>query len=43
VPFAHLINAIFGTEIHHFGWQVPAMLAILLTVAVMVGLAWIVQ
>ena len=23
VPFAHLINAIFGTEIHHFGWHVP--------------------
>ncbi len=25
----HLINAIFGTEIHHFGWHVPALLAIL--------------
>jgi len=21
VPFAHLINAIFGTEVHHFGWE----------------------
>jgi len=29
VPFSHLINAIFGTEIHHFGWEVPALLAIL--------------
>ncbi len=28
VPFAHLINAVFGTSIHHFGWQVPAILAI---------------
>jgi len=32
VPFSHLINAIFGTEIHHFGWEVPALLAIFFTV-----------
>ncbi len=43
VPFAHLINAIFGTKIHYFGWNVPALLAILLTMAVMVLLAWAVQ
>ena len=43
VPFAHLINATFGTEIHHFGWHVPALMAILLTMAVMIGLAWIVN
>jgi branched-chain amino acid transport system permease protein len=43
VPFAHLINAIFGTEIHHFGWHVPALLAIALTVGVMIGFAWLVQ
>ncbi len=43
VPFAHLINAVFGTEIHHFGWHVPALLAILLTVGVMVIFAWAVQ
>ncbi|MFK7754204.1 MAG: branched-chain amino acid ABC transporter permease [Sedimentitalea sp.] len=43
VPFAHLINATFGTDIHYFGWQVPALLAILLTMVVMVGLAWAVQ
>ncbi|WP_163847441.1 branched-chain amino acid ABC transporter permease [Pseudooceanicola aestuarii] len=43
VPFAHLINAIFGTEIHHFGWHVPALLGILLTAVVMVGLAWLVN
>jgi branched-chain amino acid transport system permease protein len=43
VPFAHLINSIFGTKIHHFGWEVPALLAILLTVLVMVGFAWAVQ
>ncbi len=43
VPFAHLINAALGTEIHHFGWHVPAILAILLTMGVMVLLAWAVQ
>lgn len=43
VPFAHLINAMFGTEIHHFGWHVPALFAILLTMVVMVALAWLVN
>ena len=43
VPFSHLINATFGTDIHHFGWHVPALLAIILTTGVMVGLAWCVQ
>jgi len=43
IPFAHLINAIFGTEIHHFGWEVPAVLAIILTVGVMVLFAMIVE
>ncbi|WP_420585594.1 branched-chain amino acid ABC transporter permease [Ruegeria sp.] len=43
VPFAHLINATFGTHIHYFGWNVPALVAIILTMAVMVLLAWAVQ
>ncbi|NNE82148.1 MAG: branched-chain amino acid ABC transporter permease [Silicimonas sp.] len=43
VPFAHLINITFGTEIHHFGWHVPAFLAIVLTVGVMVVFAWCVN
>ncbi|VVT07449.1 High-affinity branched-chain amino acid transport system permease protein LivH [Roseovarius sp. EC-HK134] len=43
VPFSHLINAIFGTEIHHFGWHLPGLAAILLTMVVMVALAWIVN
>jgi branched-chain amino acid transport system permease protein len=43
VPFSHIINAMFGTEVHHFGWHVPALLAILLTVGVMVVFAWLVQ
>ncbi|MDH3321309.1 MAG: branched-chain amino acid ABC transporter permease, partial [Betaproteobacteria bacterium] len=43
VPFAHLINATFGTSLHHFGWSVPSLLAIALTVLVMVGLAIVVE
>lgn len=43
VPFAHLINAIFGTEIHHFGWHVPAVAAIAVTVGIMVLFSWLVQ
>ena len=43
VPFSHLINAIFDTDIHYFGWQIPALLAIILTVGVMIVLAFAVQ
>ncbi len=43
VPFAHLINAIFGTEVHHFGWTVPSVLAIAMTLGVMVLLAILVE
>ena len=43
VPFAHLINAIFGTDLHHFGWNVPTVLAIVLAVGVMVLFAWAVE
>jgi branched-chain amino acid transport system permease protein len=43
IPFSHLINAIFGTNMHHFGWQVPTILAIALTVGVMVVFAIIVE
>ena len=43
VPFSHLINAILGTSVHHFGWHLPAALAILATMGVMVLLAWLVQ
>ena len=39
VPFAHLINAIFGTEIHHFSWHLPSLLAIIVTIGVMILLA----
>jgi branched-chain amino acid transport system permease protein len=43
VPFSHLINAIFGTEIHHFGFELPAILAIVLTMFVMLAFAIIVE
>ena len=39
IPFAHLINAVFGTHVYHFGWHLPAFLSVLLAVAVMVLLA----
>ncbi|WP_127521846.1 branched-chain amino acid ABC transporter permease [Mesorhizobium sp. Z1-4] len=41
VPFAHLINAIFGTEVHHFGWELPAIVAIAGTLVVMVAFAYL--
>lgn len=43
VPFAHLINSIFGTDVHHFGWHMPAFLAILFALAVMVLFAFLVE
>ena len=43
IPFAHLINAIFGTNFHHFGWNLPAFAAILLALAVMILLAFLVE
>ena len=43
VPFSHLINAIFGTEIHHFGWHLPAFVAIIGALLVMILFAIIVE
>lgn len=43
VPFAHLINALFGTNLHHFGFKVPALIAILITAGVMTLLAVLVE
>lgn len=43
IPFAHLINAIFGTKLHHFGWQVNAVVGLVLTMSIMLALAWLVQ
>ncbi len=43
VPFSHLINAMFGTQVHDFGWHVPALAAIGLTAVVMVFFAILVE
>lgn len=43
VPFAHLIKAITGVEVSHFGWELHALVAILLTAGVMVILAILVE
>jgi len=43
VSFSHLINAVLGTKVHHFGWHLPAFVGIITTVIVMVILAWLVQ
>ncbi|MCF6304161.1 MAG: branched-chain amino acid ABC transporter permease [Rhodobacteraceae bacterium] len=43
VPFSHIINATFGTKIHGFGWEVPALAAIGLTIGVMILFAWLVE
>ena len=43
VPFAHLINAMFGTALHNFGWQLPSLVAIALTAGVMVLLAIVIE
>ena len=39
VPFYHLINVTFGTELQGFGWTLPTLVALLLTAGVMVLLA----
>ncbi len=41
IPFSHLINAVFGTNVHNWGPGVPAVLAIILTIGVMIGFAWL--
>ena len=43
VPFAHVINAITGGHLESFGWQLPSVLAILLTAGVMVLLAIVIE
>ncbi len=43
VPFAHLINAIFGTDIHNWSGGMPDVLAIIFTVIVMIIFAILVE
>ncbi len=43
VPFAHLINTLFGTEYHHWSGGMNSFLAIVLTIVVMILFAYIVE
>ncbi|MEM7194016.1 MAG: branched-chain amino acid ABC transporter permease [Pseudomonadota bacterium] len=43
IPFAHVINVVLGTEYHHWGEGLNNFIAIVLTMLVMVGLAWLVE
>lgn len=43
MPFAHVINATFGTDDHEFGWTIAAFAAIILTLGVVVILAMIIE
>lgn len=43
IPFSHLINTVFGTNLHHFGWSMPTLMALVLAFGVMVLFAWIVE
>ena len=43
VPFAHLINVVFGTEYHHWSNGMNSLLALILTVLMMIAFAWLVE
>ena len=43
VPFAHLINELFGTNYHHWYASMPNFLAIILTMITMIALAWVIE
>ncbi|MEC9434970.1 MAG: branched-chain amino acid ABC transporter permease [Pseudomonadota bacterium] len=43
IPFAELINAVFGTDLHTFGFTMPAILATIFALGVMVLFAIIVE
>ena len=43
VPFAHLINELFGTNYHNWYASMQNFLAIILTMITMIALAWIIE
>jgi branched-chain amino acid transport system permease protein len=43
IPFSHLINAIFGTSMHGFGWTLPTPVAILISLLTMILFAILVE
>ncbi len=43
VPFAHLLNAVFGTDYHHWSGGMHNVAAIAMTILVMIAFAWLVE
>ena len=43
IPFSHLINELFGTNLHNWYPSLNSFLAILLTIITMIILAWLVE
>ncbi len=43
IPFAHLINVLFGTDYHNWGEGMNSFMAIVLTVLLMIVFAWLVE
>lgn len=43
IPFSHLINAVFGTSLHSFGWTLPTPVAILMSLLMMILFAILVE
>ena len=43
IPFAPLINSVFGTNLSTFGWTLPTVVAIVLALGVMVLFAYLVE
>ncbi len=43
IPFAHLINVMFGTDYHNWGEGMNSFMAIVLTVLLMIVFAWLVE
>lgn len=43
VPFSHLLNTLFGVNYHHWSSGINAFVAIVLTMLVMILLAWLIE
>jgi len=42
IPFAHIWSWLFGIDAHHWGEGIATPVAILMTLGVMIGLAWVI-
>ena len=43
IPFSHLINVMFGTNLHHWSNGMHSFFAVILTIIVLIGFAYIVE